>query len=325
MSANRSFARIAGAALLASALALCGAAMAAGEARPDCPPQSAAPTSEQAQRAQAAARDRGFLWQITRDGRSSYLYGTLHIARWEWMFPGPKVTAALATSDRVALELDMLDPEIQRGLAGAMVADPADRLPEALAARLHAQIAAACLDPSLMQALMPEIQLAMLSTLAARREGLDPTFAIDSALALLARALGKVVVSLETPEDQVALLTVDPADRSELFDSGLRQLERDQAGPMLVHVAQVWDAGRLDELGRYEQWCGCAETAADRAVLRRLLDERNGPLARRIEADHAAGRSVFAAVGALHMVGEAGLPALLAARGFEVRRVALGP
>ena len=44
---------------------------------------------------------------------------------------------------------------------------------------------------------------------------------------------------------------------------------------MLVHIAQVWDEGRADELARYEQWCDCADTEVDRAVLRRMLDERN--------------------------------------------------
>jgi uncharacterized protein len=45
-------------------------------------------------------------------------------------------------------------------------------------------------------------------------------------------------------------------------------------------------------------------------------------LADSIAALHRGGERVFAAVGALHMFGPQGLPALLAARGFEVERVA---
>lgn len=286
-----------------------------------CPPQATVLSPAQVQQGQREARDRGFLWRITRDGRSSHLYGTLHVGRWHWMFPGPQVATALAASDLVAFELDLLDPAIQRRLATAMAADPAAPLPAPLATRLGAQLDAACLAEPAMRALAPEVQLAALTTLAARWDGLDPAYAIDAFLAGHARALGKPVVSLEAPEMQVALLKGDAASSRQAIDSTLRQLETGQARPMLVHIARVWDEGQAEELARYAQWCGCAETEADRTLLRRLLDERNAPLAERIAAEHAAGRSVFAAVGALHMVGPAGLPALLAARGFTVQRV----
>lgn len=286
-----------------------------------CPPQAAPLSPAEVRRGLAEGRDRGLLWRITRDGRSSYLYGTVHVARAPWMFPGPQVAAALAASDVVALELDMLDPDVQRRLAAAVAADPATPPPAALQRRLDAQLDAACLVRSAMAMLAPELQLAALTTLAARGDGLDPAYAIDGFLAVHARTLGKAVISLESPEMQVALLKGDPATAAEAMDAALRQLELGQSRAMLLHIARVWDEGRTDELERYAQWCGCAETEADRAALVRLLDERNAPLAERIAAEHAAGRRVFAAVGALHMVGPVGLPALLAARGFEVRRV----
>ncbi len=271
------------------------------------------------------ARDRGFLWRIARDGRVSYLYGTLHVALWQWMYPGPRIARALAASDTVALELDMLDPDILRRLAAGMAADPAEHLPDALAERLRRQVDAACLPRQAMLALAPAVQMAALTTLAARRDGLDPAFAIDSFLAGFARAKGKAVLSLESPELQLALLKGEASTAPQELDSALRQLELGQARPMLVRIAQVWAEGRADELARYEQWCECVDTESDRASLKRLLDDRNPALAWRIDAEHAAGRRVFAAVGALHMVGPLGLPALLAQRGYDVQRVELEP
>ena len=52
-------------------------------AQDDCPPPPAPPSAETLALAQGAARDRGFLWRLEKDGRSSWLYGTLHLARLE--------------------------------------------------------------------------------------------------------------------------------------------------------------------------------------------------------------------------------------------------
>jgi uncharacterized protein YbaP (TraB family) len=311
-----------------ASLALCLLPLVAGAqpAAPDaCPPQAQSLSAEQAKAGLRDARDRGFLWRIARGGRVSYLYGTVHVAKPRWMFPGPRLVRALEASDTVALELDMLDDDIQRRLAAGMQADPAEHLPAALAERLRAQVRVACLPQDAMARLAPALQLVTLETLAARWDGLDPAYAIDSFLAGYARTIGKSVLSLESPELQLELLKGDPRMAKQELEHGLQQLERGQVRPMLVRISQVWEQGREEELARYEQWCECADTDADRAALKRLLDERNPALAERIDALHAAGHAVLAAVGALHMVGPLGLPALMARRGYVVQRIALAP
>lgn len=293
-----------------------------GEAGPEA---MARPGAGRPATAPGRAPDRGFLWRVERDGHASYLYGTVHVARAAWLLPGPRVLAAFRASDTLALELDLLDADIQRRLAEGMRARPAEALPAALAVRLEAQIAAQCLAPAPMARLSPAVQLAALTTLAARADGLDPAYAIDAFLAALARVGGKPVVSLESPEAQLALLRGDPRTAEERLDKGLAGLERGSVRPMLLRVARLWDAGRADELERFEDWCDCVGTEAERAELKQLLDDRNPQLAERIAALHAGGASVFAAVGALHLFGAHALPRLLAARGFALRRVEFGP
>lgn len=71
---------------------------------------------------------------------------------------------------------------------------------------------------------------------------------------------------------------------------------------------------------RYPEWCDCLNTLTEREAYSRLVDGRNPGLADAIDRLHAK-VSVFAAVGALHMVGAQGLPVLLQAKGFKVQRV----
>jgi len=46
-----------------------------------CPPSAPVPSPALLQVARQHVSDRGFLWRISRDGRDSFIYGTLHAAR----------------------------------------------------------------------------------------------------------------------------------------------------------------------------------------------------------------------------------------------------
>lgn len=287
-----------------------------------CPPQATAPDPQRFAAGMRDAKDRGYLWRVRRDGRTSYLYGTIHVARPDWMFPGPRTTAALAASDTLALEIDLLDAEMQSRLAATLRGGSATALPAPLAARLERRFVAECVDPAGMRALAPEFQVATLMVLAARRDGLDPSYGIDLMLGVVARSLDKATVSLETPEAQFAALAMPtPAATIEFVTSSLDELESGKARPLLVRLAKAWSASDLAELEGYERWCDCRHTAAEREAMKRMLDDRNPALADAIEKLHGGGETVFAAVGSLHMIGPNGLPALLARRGFGVEAV----
>ena len=291
-------------------------------AQPDCPPIAQVPSRQLVQAGLRNAVDRGFLWRITKASRSSYLYGTVHVGKFDWMFPGKAVSEALLASETIALELDMLDPDIQARLARAMSAHPGPSLSDGLATRLARQAQLACIDTPALARLNPMLQVTTLGVLAARQVGLDPAYGVDVFLAGFGRGAGKSVVSLEAPELQMkTLLGDEPAQLLRRIEEVLTGLEQGQVGPRLARIVQVWALSDHERLERYEEWCECADRETDRALLRRLLDERNPALAARIADLHEAGQRVFAAVGSLHMIGATGLPFLLRARGFEVERI----
>jgi len=309
----------AGLAIGVSALLAAPMALHAAEA---CPPQPAPLTSDDVAQGMRDAVDRGLLWRVSKGGRTSWLYGTLHIARKAWMFPGPQVRQAMQASDRVALELDLLDPAITGRMVGLITADPsATPLPEPLARRLRAQAEAICAGPELA-GLKPEMQAVTITVMSGRRAGLEPGYAIDGFLAGFARGLNKPVLSLETPESQIGLLLqATPADTASFVDRALDEIEQGQSLKTLERLAEAWARADWNELSHYADWCRCLDTEEDRALMRRLVDERNVAMADQLQKRHEAGERLFVAVGALHMIGPEGLPALLAARGFTVERM----
>jgi uncharacterized protein YbaP (TraB family) len=310
--------------LLAASLALLAAPSLAADTPPSCPPFAAPLSPERFEAGLRAATDHGFLWRLIKDGRISYLYGTIHAAREEWMFPGPRIVAALAASDVLALELDLLDSDVQMRLAASARARPGETLAPALQQRIDRRMVAECVDPLPWHAFAPEFQIASLAVLAARREGFDPAYAVDLMLALVARQHAKPIVSLETPEGQMAALRLPSrAATIELVESSLDDLDSGGAGPLLARLVRAWTDGDLAELEDYGRWCECLRNDGEREAMKRLLDERNPALAAGIDAVHGRGQRVFAGVGSLHLIGPNGLPALLARLGFRVEEVPL--
>jgi uncharacterized protein len=292
-----------------------------------CPPQLQPPTAEQMQAAARNASDHGLLWRLTRDGNTSYLFGTIHVGKLDWIMPGPKIRAALMAVDTIALEIDPLDPDMAARMASASgnIA-PRLKLAAPLAERLARRLDAACLPAPArpgIDAMHPLMQAVTLSILEARWEGLDAGYALEFALAGFGRAVQRRMVSLETPESQfAALMPTDADEMIKAIGDTLDQLDKGDTRRAIARLAQAWARGDLAELEQYERWCECVQDEADRKQLARMIDERNPLLAERIEALHRGGRKVFAGVGALHMVGTQALPTLLRARGFTVERVA---
>jgi uncharacterized protein YbaP (TraB family) len=285
-----------------------------------CPP-TASYTQELLTKAAQQARNRGFLWRIQRDGKSSYLYGSLHVGKAEWMSPGPEMRMALNRVDTVALEVDMTSEEAQQQFQ-QINRQPQRAIPPALSKRLERLWLAECLPLEQLKSGPVELQATALVALMGRRQGFDPAYSSEFMLIMLAKASKLPVVSLESLKSQVDLvLAASDAQAAEMVSGMLEQLEKPQTREMQEKLTLAWEHNDLDVLERYQDWCDCVHTERERADMKKLLDDRNPGLADGIERLHASGQRVFAAVGALHMTGPLALPRLLAARGFTVERV----
>jgi uncharacterized protein len=285
-----------------------------------CPPEPELPNRVLMLKAQQQAADRGFLWRLSRGGRDSFLYGTLHAGRPEWFALGPQTEAALSRTGVLALEINVTDPAEQSVFREAMQAPPR-ALPPALAQGLAAAWRAECLPMADLARGAAELHVMQLGAAQAQRRGLFALYGAETVLLMRSLRVQRPVMGLESARTQLsALLARTVADAAVLVGAALAELQRGQTASSIDRLTSVWASGDAQALDSYGEWCDCLNSDTERAAFARLVDARNPGMADAIEQTHAQ-VSVFAAVGMLHVAGPQGLPALLRARGFAVTRV----
>ncbi|EFI60137.1 MULTISPECIES: TraB/GumN family protein [Comamonas] len=313
----------------AMALALLtGLAMAAepaAEPAASCPPPFSPPTPAEVQAMAPHMQDRGLLWRVQDGERTSWLYGTLHVGKREWILPGRTIVRSMYGADLLALELDVLNPQVMQQLIdGFQARVDAPALPAELEARLAQHRKQACAEHLSTQ--RPDAQLLGLVSQLGRKQGLVAEFGADLLLAGMAHALHKPVLGLESAQTQLEeLLSDDPLEVQESVRDGLDQLDDPKAPEILQQLANIWASGNETQLENYADWCDCIKTERDRLKYARLMDGRNPGMADGIVRQLQQGKTVFAAVGALHMIGPKGLPELLRQKGYQVERVSFKP
>jgi uncharacterized protein len=292
-------------------------------AAPSCPPPLAQPTQEKMQALFKSAKDRGFLWKIEKDGKSGHLFGSMHVGKEAWSIPGPKTMAAFVGSDIVALELDILDPAIQADMANpAKFGIKPLELSPTLKSRLDTLAARVCAPVKELSAMHPMMQVITITLFDARFMDLEIAYGSEIFLSGFARGANKPVESLESVALQLrTLLGGEPQPMLAGIDRSLVLMEQGKSRPITERMVNAWASGNLNELETYQKWCECATTDDDRKALQTLNDERNPKLAAGIDKLMSSGKTVFAAVGALHMTGPKALPKLLQEMGYKVERV----
>ena len=310
------------AALLLAGLWSCLSAQAARAQ--SCPPPFRQPSEAEVNRQAGSAQDRGFLWSISKYGVTSYLYGTMHVQKLNWIYPGPRLRRTLLSVKLLALEVDPSDPEVRRQIREPPT-EGAVRftLPEPLRQRVYARMRAECVNPPIAGASQAApMRVTSLELLDARRDGLEAAFGSDVVLASAAHSVHKPIYSLETVSEQMrALRPANEAEFVSLLQQGLDNLDSGASRRVRTHLVNAWSTSDADAMQHYKDWCECQQTDAQRAQYKRVVDDRNLLLAERIGALHVRRGPVLVGVGALHMFGPEGLVELLRARGFTVTRV----
>lgn len=259
------------------------------------------------------------LWEVTgANGERAWLFGTIHALpqRVEWRSPG--LDAALAASDELVLEIAGIDnqagleAEFARRAASPGLPPLVERVWPGQRDQFAALLASKNIDPAPYQRL--ETWATALALAQALKGANDPAFGIDKEI--LAAAKGKPVGELEGVSAQLAVFdTLPEADQRDLLSATVAEaIAPDEE---LGRLADAWARGDMALL-ETETRTGLL---ADPELRAALLVNRNQAWAGKIAARLERGGKPFVAVGAAHLAGPDGLPALLAARGLTVRRI----
>jgi uncharacterized protein YbaP (TraB family) len=254
------------------------------------------------------------LWEIAApDGGKGWLFGTIHALPEGLEWRTPALRQALVGAGVLVVEVAEL------GDAGEAAEQFAARSRSPGLPPLLERVPATdrpALEEALETAGLETSDFADTESWAAALQLASALRRYDSAngvdRALLAEA--ERVIGLESLGQQFALFDgLSPREQGLL----LADVARESGSAGQDERVEAWLTGDLDQLGR-----DAGEgLLADPALRETLQLARNRAWAEQIAALIGAGEHPFVAVGAAHMVGEEGLPAVLAARGYSVRRI----
>lgn len=260
------------------------------------------------------------LWVLKDKDTTIYLFGTVHILKPGLSWFDEAVKDAFDESEELVIE--MIQPEsaaMMKIVSDLAIDKTGVALRDKLSAEDRADYEAAMISLELpvnaFDPLEPWFASVSMSLVPLTKNGYDTNSGVEEALTSNAKARNMKIVGLETPEQQLGFFDNLPEDVQIRFlnfnvDSiddmadGMENMVAHWANANISALAELMNAG-LEEQILYDT----------------LLSNRNANWAEWVDKRMDQPGTVFMAVGAGHLAGDASLQAQLAKRGFKIKRV----
>jgi uncharacterized protein len=259
------------------------------------------------------------LWHVEGpNGEQAWLFGTIHALPEPVDWRTDRIEAALAASDRLILEVAAVGDGAEIGKIFAQLGQSpglarlAMRLVPEDRAELRSDMAEAGLAPGALDGMETWAAALALQQAVAARAGIDSANGIDRALV---RGWAKPVDELEGAVAQLAIFDALAEDDQRTLLLAL--LRGGDAGDESERLASAWARADMALIGKEVE----GDLLADPELREALLTGRNRAWTEKLAASLKSGARPFVAVGAAHLAGPEGLPAMLSAKGYKVTRV----
>ena len=259
------------------------------------------------------------LWELAdAEGKTEgWLFCTIHALPDGVQWSSPRLDETVAKADLLVVEVAKLDDEDALGdiFARRAFDSPTGPLARRIDPRLQSQYETLLTKARVRSDHFDRMESwAAALALAQLVQEADPENGVDRVL--IERFEGRDVVELEGAARQIAIFDALPEkEQRDLLNAVIEETRDYAKNP--GRLGKVWRAGDVDTLAQLTQ----QGMLADPELREALLTARNIAWATQIENLLSAEDRPLIAVGAGHMFGEDGLPALLEARGFTIRRV----
>lgn len=266
------------------------------------------------------------LWKVSDADNSIYLLGSFHLLKDSDYPLADSTYAALEDAERVVFELapaEMNDPALGQKMGAAAMRTDGTTLQQSVPEETWNQLLAFTIKRGMPIANLQRFEAWFVGLIVSLTEmqalGLDPEKGLDKHFAERAAEAGKPVSGLETGDQQIALFDgMDATQQLQYLQDTLSELANVEAEIDRMHG--LWRSG--DGQALYAA-TGAEMKAEYPALYQRINVDRNRAWLPRLAGmlDDSDSDDTLVVVGALHLLGDDGVLAMLKAKGYQVERL----
>ncbi len=265
-----------------------------------------------------------FIWKISSEANSIYLLGSIHVASPDIYPLDSAIENAFELADNLVVEVDLTQVDDMYVLQLIMdygTYPPGETLQDHISDDLYAQLAEqfdlglVAIDINIFR---PWVVVTLLEQLQMQELGYNSEYGIDLHFINQAADSGKDIIELETADYQIEIQSALPDELMILLlEDYVENPMTQEDGDLLFEVWEDGDTATMETL--------LFESLSDEPLLEPYYDvliyARNVTMAETIEGFLAEDETYFVVVGAGHLVGEQGIVALLAERGYVTEQL----